>query len=78
MSNKNPYEVRLETLKMAKEMLDQAYSTQLSIAYTAAEQFKNSLGDYEQMMSEYTPKMYQPSEVINKAKELYEFITDNK
>ena len=78
MSNKNPYEIRLETLKMAKEMLDQAYHTQMDLTYQTLEQWKEAGKDAQKFLSEYTPKMYQPEEVVSKAQELYKFITENK
>ena len=34
-TNKNPFEIRLETLKMAKEMMDQAYATQMDMTHQA-------------------------------------------
>ena len=90
MSNKNPYEIRLETLKMAKEMLDQAslkmakemldqaYATQMDLTHQAMEQWKEAGKETKEFLAEYTPKMYQPDEVVNKAQEFYKFITENK
>jgi hypothetical protein len=78
MSNKNPYEIRLETLKMAKEMLDQAYATQMDLTHQAMEQWKEAGKETQEFLAEYTPKMYQPDEVVNKAQEFYKFITENK
>ena len=31
--SKNPYEVRLETLKMAKEMVDQQFNLQMDLMF---------------------------------------------
>jgi adenosine deaminase len=78
MSNKNPYEIRLETLKMAKEMLDQAYHSQMDMTHQALEQWKEAGKDAKEFLSEYTPKMYQPTEVVKQAQEFYKFITENK
>ena len=74
-TNKNPFEIRLETLKMAKEMMDQAYSTQMDMAHHAMEQWKQAGKDTTEFLAEYTPKMYQPDEVVKKATELYEYIS---
>lgn len=78
MSNKNPFEIRLETLKMAKEMLDQTYQTQQDMMYQALEQWKEAGKDAQSFLSEYAPKMYQPDEVVSKAKEFYKFICEQK
>lgn len=74
-TNKNPFEIRLETLKMAKEMMDQAYATQMDLTHQALEQWKEAGKDAQEFLAEYTPKMYQPDEVVKKATELYEYIS---
>ena len=73
--NKNPFEIRLETLKMAKEMMDQAYDSQMNLTHQALEQWKEAGKDAQEFLAEYTPKMYQPQEVVAKAQELYEYIS---
>ena len=73
--NKNPFEIRLETLKMAKEMMDQAYDSQMDMTHQALEQWKEAGKDAQEFLAEYTPKMYQPQEVVAKAQELYEYIS---
>jgi len=77
MSNKNPFEIRLETLKMAKEMLDQQMQMQESFAYQVLDQFKDQGKDIAEFYATYTPKMYQPAEIVKKADELYQFISNN-
>jgi hypothetical protein len=72
--SKNPFEIRLETLKMAKEMMDQAYDSQIQQMHMAAEIMKEEGKPYQQFLSEYAPKMYNPSEIVSKATELYEYI----
>ena len=39
-SNKNPFEIRLEILKMAKEMMDRQYDENVSLAHTMVAEFK--------------------------------------
>jgi cysteinyl-tRNA synthetase len=63
---------------MAKEMLDQTYNTQMDMTHQALEQWKEAGKDAQTFLAEYTPKMYQPNEVVNKAQEFYKFITENK
>ena len=77
MSNKNPFEIRLETLKMAKEMMDKQVEMQEQLAYQVLDQYKEQGKDIAEFYATYTPKMYQPSEIVKKADELYKFISDN-
>lgn len=80
MTNKNGFEIRLEVLKMAKEMLDQQYQ-EASNAYwqaiqSAADKWKMSLTEVAKIMSDLTPpKMYSPTEIMEKAQELYGFVS---
>ena len=67
-TNKNPFEIRLETLKMAKEMMDQAYATQMDMIHQALEQWKEAGKDAQEFLAEYTPKMYQPKKLLRKRK----------
>ena len=42
MTSKNPFEIRLETLKMAKEMLDQQLEFQNNLMYQMVDQTKET------------------------------------
>lgn len=75
MSNKNPYELRFDVLKMAKEMMDQQYDIAQQQFWTQLEQYKDASKDVNEVFEKYTPKMYQPSEIMEKAEELYSFVT---
>lgn len=80
MTSKNGFEIRLEVLKMAKEMMDQQYQ-EASNAYwqaihSAAEKWNVSLTEAAARMSDLTlPKMYSPTEIMEKAQELYGFVS---
>ena len=76
--SKNPYEIRLETLKMAKEMLDQQWQMGESLMREKVEQAKYTQNSITEAFDKYTPKMYQPDEVVKKANEFYDFITEKK
>lgn len=81
MSNsKNPFEVRLEVLKMAKEMYDQAYNEATQMAWSMVEKsagYQNkTMAEMQAYLETIKPKMYSPADVIAKANELYEFITN--
>ena len=76
--NKNPFEIRLETLKMAKEMLDKQFDIAVATTKTSMEMWKEAGKSQEQFLAEYVHKMYQPQEVVNTANEFYQFITEKK
>ncbi len=75
MSSKNPFELRFDTLAMAKEMLDRQYEMAQAQFFTVVEQYKEQSKDVTEAFEKYTPKMYQPDEIMSKAEELYKFIT---
>jgi len=75
MSNKNPFEIRFDTLAMAKELLDRQYETNMTKFYEAMEQAKTQSQDVTDSFDKYVPKMYTPQEIIKQAEELYEFVT---
>jgi len=78
MSSKNPFELRFDTLAMAKEMLDRQYDMAQSQFFTVVEQYKEQSKDVTEAFEKYTPKMYQPDEIMSKAEELYKFITQKE
>jgi hypothetical protein len=75
MSNKNPFEIRFDTLAMAKEMLDREYETQMQRYYEAMEQARSTNKDVTELFDKYMPKMYTPGEIAKQAEELYKFVT---
>ena len=72
--NKNPYEIRLEVLKMAKEMLDKQYEVNLKAAKETIKVLKDSGRSYTDQLDDCLPEMYKPEAVMEKANELYQFI----
>ena len=75
MSSKNPFELRFDTLAMAKDLLDRQYEMAQAQFFTVVEQYKEQSKDVTEAFEKYTPKMYQPDEIMSKAEELYKFIT---
>lgn len=75
MSNKSPFELRFDVLKMAKELMDQQYDIAQQQYWTMVENAKEQSKDVQEVFEKYTPKMYQPSEIMSKAEELYTFVT---
>lgn len=74
MTNKNPFELRFDVLKMAKEMMDQQYDIAQNQFYQMIDNAKEQNQDITEVFEKYTPKMYQPKEIMEKADELYKFI----
>lgn len=71
---KNPYEVRLELLKMGKEMLDMQYAQYSTMAWEAFNKAAETNNELYKEVEKYLPKMFTPEEVINQAKKFQEFI----
>ena len=72
MSNsKNPFELRFDTLAMAKDLLDRQYDTAQTQMFEMLEQARSQQKDLQEVFEKYTPKMYQPQEIMEKAEELY-------
>jgi len=74
---KNPYEIRLDVLKMAKEILDKQYEANLQAAKDAITFMKEAgkpYGNFPAPGDSYIPEMYKPEAVMEKAQELYQFI----
>ena len=82
MTSKNGFEIRLEVLKMAKEMMDKQYD-EASNGYwnainTLAESWNKSATELVEQTKTMKPTMYSPSEMMEKAQELYTFVSSRK
>ena len=75
MSSKNPFELRFDTLAMAKELLDRQYEAAQVQMFEMLEQAKTQQKDLVEVFEKYTPKMYTPAEIAKQAEELYKFVT---
>jgi hypothetical protein len=76
--NKNGFEIRLEVLRMAKEMMDQQYNdannAYWSILNNAAENWNKSVSELVKQTQDLKPAMYTPADMTAKAQELYGFV----
>jgi hypothetical protein len=70
MSNKNPFEIRADMLQLAKEYMDQQYHMNVQFAEKLMEQNKKTA---EEMKDVY--KMYSMEDLMEKAKEMYNFVS---
>ena len=58
MSNKNPFEIRLEILKMAKDYLEQQYQTNLTFAQSLYQKALESGQVMQDNLQSFIPKSY--------------------
>jgi hypothetical protein len=71
MSNKNPFEIRADMLKLAKDYMDSQYHMNVQLMNDMYEQGNKT---YEEVQDAY--KMYSMEELMVKAKELYSFVSN--
>lgn len=82
MTSKNPFEIRLEVMKMAKEMMDAHYNDSMNAWWTLVNSYAENhnkavheiLKESEELMKT-KPTMYTPKEIMDKAQELYGFVS---
>lgn len=70
MTHKNPFEIRAEMLQLAKDYMDQQQSINIQFANDMFEQGKMQ---WEQVQEAY--KMYSMEDLMEKAKEMYSFVS---
>ena len=76
--SKNPYEIRLETLRMAKERADTEFCLQQDFMYRMMDQAMEKREDIKQAYDKYVPNMYKPDEIIQRANELYRYVSEKQ
>ena len=76
---KNPFEIRLELLKMAQEMMEKDYSEKReaywNVMYTMADKWNKDVSELVKQSQELQPPMYTPRDIMDKAQELYGFVS---
>ena len=70
MSNKNPFEIRADMIKLAKDYMDAQHQLNIQLMNDMYEQGKKT---YEEVQEAY--KMYSMDELMAKAKEMYSFVS---
>ncbi|MDP7368207.1 MAG: hypothetical protein QGH83_13245 [Candidatus Pacebacteria bacterium] len=75
---KTPYELRFDTLSMAKDMLDRQYDIAVDAAHMHMDKYAEAAANPKEFFEKYTPKMYKPEEIIKTASELYKFVSEKK
>lgn len=78
MSNKTPFEIRLEILQMAKEYMDKAQAAQIEFAkdafYKAVEFNQLTSEQIKEQIKSFIPAQYTTDELMKKAAEMLTFI----
>jgi hypothetical protein len=78
MSNKNPFEIRLDLIQMAKDYLDAQAKVNTDFATKVfSEMVANGRATTEQWQN-FVPAQYTIKDITDKANELYGFIVKNK
>ena len=74
MSNKNPFEIRAEMLQLAKEYMDQQYHMNIQFYENMIAEGEKARKDVEENLKD-AYKMYSMEELMDKAKEMYSFVS---
>ena len=82
MTSKTPYEVRLDVLKMAQEMIDREKQIDLNNQQAKLDLFmaqpkQPTPAELDAFIQANTPKMYDSSDVVTRASGLYAFVNDS-
>ena len=78
-ANKTPYEVRLDVLKMAQEMLDREHQNEQNKFFAKLETLRASKEHPDSInafIDAHSPKMYDQNDVVARSSALYSFVND--
>lgn len=75
----NPYEIRTEILKMAKDYMDRQYEMNVSFMHQVLDNARENgiatnMKEFVELMEKYTPKAYTVEELNRIASEMYGFV----
>ena len=70
-AHKNPFEIRSEMLQLAKDYMDQQYHMNVQFAEKMMEQGKMQMEEFQKVT-----EMYSIEDMMEKAKEMYSFVSD--
>ena len=73
MSSKNPFEIRADMLKLAKEYMDQQININADFAQTLIGESGKLTDEVRQQLKEAST-MYSSDELLDKAREFYQFV----
>lgn len=70
MTQKNPFEIRAEMLQMSKDYMDQQYKMNIQLTTDMYDQGQKSMVELQDAY-----KMYSVEDMMEKAKEMYSFVS---
>ena len=70
MTQKNPFEIRAEMLQMAKDYMDQQYKMNIQLSTDMYDQGQKNMVELQDAY-----KMYSVEDMMEKAKEMYSFVS---
>tara|TARA_B100000768_G_scaffold35962_1_gene34614 strand:+ start:5927 stop:6148 length:222 start_codon:yes stop_codon:yes gene_type:complete len=70
MTQKNPFEIRAEMLQMAKDYMDQQYKMNIQLTTGMYDQGQKTMIELQDAY-----KMYSVEDMMEKAKEMYSFVS---
>jgi hypothetical protein len=76
MTNKNPFEIRMDVLNMAKDYLDRQFEVQMDFYQKAFDVATNNGTATLDVWKSLQPQMYTAEELQKKAQEFYKFVSD--
>ena len=80
MSNKNPYEIRLDVLKMAQQMLEteqRSKEIKFKEQVDTLRNIKHNESEVLNFIQQNAPSAYTPEEVVTRSTALYNFVSSS-
>ncbi len=74
MSNKSPFEIRLEILKMSAELMQAEYASSVEFAQEVFDSVKDKTTMNTTQLDKFMPKPFNFDEMISKSKQFYDFV----
>jgi hypothetical protein len=74
MSNKSPFEIRLEILKMTAELMQAEYAAAVEFAQDTFDSIKDKTQLGQEQLNKFVPKLFDFADMLAKSKQFYEFV----
>lgn len=78
LQNKTPYEIRTQLIEIAQNYLQLQYEANLELAREAFDKMVKHGYAMQSEWEKHLPKMYDFNEILEKARELYQFVDFKK
>lgn len=75
MTTKSPFEIRTRMLELAQEYLQQQYAVSVDFARETFDELVRTNQAAVTEWQKYAPKMYDLTDILKKAQELYGFVS---